>query len=318
MLISLAWIIAGLVLLTVGADRLIAGAVRLSLRLGITPLIIGLTVVAFGTSAPELFVSLQASLNNTGDIAMGNIIGSNIFNLSIILGIAALSQPIEVKSQLIRQDIPVMIAATLLFYVMSQDMTLSRWEGGTLFFLLVMYILLMIRLARRGGETELIEEIEHHMPAKAGGSVIVDGLWIAAGIGLLVLGGNWLVSGAVDIAKMLGVSEALIGLTIVAAGTSLPELATSIVAAIKKESDIAVGNVVGSNIFNLLCIGGLAPLVKPFAFPDVEPADFLVMIALTLVLLPITLTARRIGRVEGMFFLGCYAAYLYYIWPTPV
>lgn len=316
MLIHLLWIAAGFVLLTVGADRLVAGSVRLSLRFGISPLLIGLTVVSFGTSAPELFVSLHASLLGNGDIAMGNIIGSNIFNLSMILGLAALMQPITIKSQLIRQDIPVMIAVTILFYVVTRDLMMQRWEGGVLFVLLIGYIVLMITQARRGGEPELTEEISHHIPAKAAGSALVDAAWIVAGIGLLVLGSHWLVGSAVKVAEALGVSQAIIGLTLVAAGTSLPELATSVVAALKKESDIAVGNVVGSNIFNILGIGGLATLVKPFSFPDLEASDFYVMLALSVILLPLAFSSRRLGRIEGLFFLSCYAGYLYFIWPV--
>jgi cation:H+ antiporter len=315
MIMHLLWIAASFVLLTVGGDRLVAGAVGLARRFGISSLIIGLTVVAFGTSAPELFVSLQASLRGTGDIAMGNIIGSNIFNLSVILGAAALMQPINVKSQLIRQDIPFMIAATLLFYFITRDVNLTRVEGGLLFLILIGYVTVTVIMARKAPEPELAGEIEQHLPARGRRGLALDLLWVAAGIGLLALGASWLVDGAVAIARTLNVSEALIGLTIVAAGTSLPELATTVVAALKKESDIAVGNVVGSNIFNLLCIGGLAPLFNPFSFPDLQNADFLVMIALTLIMLPLSLTRMRIGRIEGLLLLAAYGAYLYFIWP---
>lgn len=315
MLIDFLWIAAGLVVLTVGADRMVAGAVRLSLRFGISPLIIGLTVVSFGTSAPELFVSLQASFRGSGDIAMGNIVGSNIFNLTMILGCAALMQPITIRSQLIRQDIPVMIAVTVLFYVMTRNQAMARWEGGLLLLILIAYLALMVVLARRGDEPDLTAEFEHHIPKQPGGSMAMDFVWVVAGIGMLMLGARWLVGGAVNVATALGVSQALIGLTIVAAGTSLPELATSVVAAVKKESDIAVGNVVGSNIFNILCIGGLAPLIHPFSFPDVQNADFVAMLILSVVLLPVAFTGRNLGRIEGLFFLGCYGGYLYFIWP---
>ncbi|MGA1193074.1 MAG: calcium/sodium antiporter [Kiritimatiellia bacterium] len=306
---------AGFVALTVGGDRLVSGAVGLARRFGISSLVIGLTVVAFGTSAPELFVSLQAGLRGTGDIAMGNIIGSNIFNLSVILGAAALMQPINVKSQLIRQDIPFMIAATLLFYFITRDVNLTRLEGGLLFLILIGYITVTVIMARKAPEPDLTREVEHHLPPRAAGGLFVDVVWVAAGIGLLALGASWLVDGAVAIARALEVSEALIGLTLVAAGTSLPELATTVVAALKKESDIAVGNVVGSNIFNLLCIGGLAPLFNPLSFPDMQTADFLVMIALTLIMLPLSISRMRIGRIEGLLLLSAYGAYLYFIWP---
>ncbi|HMO99036.1 MAG TPA: calcium/sodium antiporter [Kiritimatiellia bacterium] len=314
MIVDLLFIAGGFALLFIGADRLIAGAVRLSLRSGISPLIIGLTIVAFGTSTPELFVSLRANLTGSGDIAMGNIIGSNIFNLAVILGISALIQPINVKSQLIQQDIPVMIGATLLFFAMARNLTIERWEGGVLFTLLVAYILLNVRLARRHAEPELSEEFEHHMP-KAPGTLPADIFWMTLGIGLLVAGSNLLVAGAVSLAEAAGVSKALIGLTLVAAGTGLPELATSIVAAIKKESDLAVGNIVGSNIFNILCIAGLSPLVKAISFPDIEIMDLAVLAILSILLLPISWTGMRLGRREGVLFLASYAAYLYYIWP---
>ncbi|HMO50993.1 MAG TPA: calcium/sodium antiporter [Kiritimatiellia bacterium] len=314
MIVDLLLIAGGFALLFIGADRLIAGAVRLSLRSGISPLIIGLTIVAFGTSTPELFVSLRANLTGSGDIAMGNIIGSNIFNLAVILGISALIQPINVKSQLIQQDIPVMIGATLLFFAMARNLTIERWEGGVLFTLLVAYILLNVRLARRHAEPELSEEFEHHMP-KAPGTLPADIFWMTLGIGLLVAGSNLLVAGAVSLAEAAGVSKALIGLTLVAAGTGLPELATSIVAAIKKESDLAVGNIVGSNIFNILCIAGLSPLVKAISFPDIEIMDLAVLAILSILLLPISWTGMRLGRREGVLFLASYAAYLYYIWP---
>ncbi|HMP96112.1 MAG TPA: calcium/sodium antiporter, partial [Kiritimatiellia bacterium] len=307
MIVDLLFIAGGFALLFIGADRLIAGAVRLSLRSGISPLIIGLTIVAFGTSTPELFVSLRANLTGSGDIAMGNIIGSNIFNLAVILGISALIQPINVKSQLIQQDIPVMIGATLLFFAMARNLTIERWEGGVLFTLLVAYILLNVRLARRHAEPELSEEFEHHMP-KAPGTLPADIFWMTLGIGLLVAGSNLLVAGAVSLAEAAGVSKALIGLTLVAAGTGLPELATSIVAAIKKESDLAVGNIVGSNIFNILCIAGLSPLVKAISFPDIEIMDLAVLAILSILLLPISWTGMRLGRREGVLFLASYAA----------
>ena len=314
MLIHFLLIIGGFVLLAVGADALIRGSVRVSLRFGISPLIIGLTVVAFGTSTPELFVSVKANLQNSGDIAIGNIVGSNIFNIAVILGLAALIQPIRIKSQLIMQDIPVMIGASLLFFAMARDQTITRAEGLVLFALLIGYLLLNVRMAKRGGEQELAEEIEHHIP-RARGNLIADLTWIVGGIVLLVGGSHLLVKGATSLAKAVGVSEAIIGLTIVAAGTGLPELATSMVAAIKKESDLAIGNVIGSNVFNLLCIGGLSSIVSPLRVPDIEQTDLLAMALLAVVLLPMSWTSMRLGRREAVMLLASYGAYLYYIWP---
>ncbi len=314
MVVDLLFIAAGFVLLAFGADALIRGSVRVSLRYGISPLIIGLTVMAFGTSAPELFVSIDANLRGSGDIAIGNIVGSNIFNISMILGLAALLQPIKIKSQLVIQDIPVMIAASLLFFVMARDLTIHRVEGLILFVFLAGYIMLTIRQARQGGEDDLAEEITHHLPA-GGTSMVADLGWIAGGIALLGGGSHLLVHGASQLARAAQVSEAIIGLTIVAAGTGLPELATSVAAAIKKESDLAIGNVIGSNIFNLLCIGGLSSLIQPLRAPDIEMMDLVVMSVLAAVLLPLAWTGLRIGRREACLLLASYAAYLYYIWP---
>lgn len=314
MLINVLFILGGFVLLTVGADALIRGSVRMSLRSGISPLIIGLTVVAFGTSTPELFVSLKANLQGSGDIAIGNIIGSNIFNIAVILGLAALIQPIRMKSQLIMQDIPVMIAASLLFFAMTRNLTISRGEGLVLFVLLIGYILLNVRMAKRGDEQELADEIIQHMP-KNKGNPLADVAWISGGILLLVGGSHLLITGAKSLAQNAGISEAIIGLTIVAAGTGLPELATSIMAAIKKESDLAIGNVIGSNIFNLLCIGGLSSMASPLRAPDIEQTDLLVMALLAVVLLPMSWTGMRLGRREAVLLLVSYGCYLYYIWP---
>lgn len=310
-------IIAGFLLLFFGADALIRGSVRISVRSGISPLIIGLTVVAFGTSTPELFVSIKANLAGKGDIAIGNIVGSNIFNISIILGLAALLHPIKVKSQLVSQDIPVMIGSSLLFVVVTRDMTIQRVEGVLLFLMLITYIILNIHLARQGREVELCEEFEHHLP-KENGRLFFDLLWIIAGIAILMTGSTLLVKGAVNLAKAAGISEAVIGLTLIAAGTGLPELATTLVATFKKETDMAVGNIVGSNIFNVLCIGGLSSVVKPLNAPDIEFTDLAVMMVLSVILIPLCWTGLRIARREGILLLASYAAYLYFIWPTPV
>jgi len=310
-------IITGFLLLFFGADALIRGSVRISVRSGISPLIIGLTVVAFGTSTPELFVSIKANLAGKGDIAIGNIVGSNIFNISIILGLAALLHPIKVKSQLVSQDIPVMIGSSLLFVVVTRDMTIQRVEGVLLFLMLITYIILNIHLARQGREVELCEEFEHHLP-KESGRLVIDLLWIIAGIAILMTGSTLLVKGAVNLAKAAGISEAVIGLTLIAAGTGLPELATTLVATFKKETDMAVGNIVGSNIFNVLCIGGLSSVVKPLNAPDIEFTDLAVMMVLSVILIPLCWTGLRIARREGILLLASYAAYLYFIWPTPV
>lgn len=327
MLLNWIFVSAGFVLLYVGAEGLVRGSVKLSSRLGITPLVIGLTVVAFGTSAPELFVSIKANLGGSGDIAIGNIVGSNIFNLAIILGMTALLRPIKVESQLVKQDIPIMIAATVLFFVVARNLTLNRIEGSILFLLLIAYIVITIRMARHGSEEKLTEEFKHHLP-KPSGNILVDLVFVVIGIGLLVFGSSLLVEGAVNIAEAAGVSQAIIGLTLIAAGTGLPELATALVAAAKKETDLAVGNVVGSNIFNMLCIGGISPLVKPIIAPDIQPVDLYVMIGLSILILPMGLTGGKhpkekglfsggkLARKEGLLLLACYGGYMVYLWPN--
>jgi len=317
MVVDWVLIIAGFLLLFFGADALIRGSVRISIRSGISPLIIGLTVVAFGTSTPELFVSIKANLAGNGDIAIGNIVGSNIFNIGIILGLAALLNPIKVKSQLVSQDIPVMIGSSLLFAVLSRDMIIQRPEGTLLFLMLITYIILNIRQAKQGREVELSEEFEHHLP-KGNGRLFFDLLWIVGGIGVLMMGSTVLVMGAVNVAKAAGISEAVIGLTLIAAGTGLPELATTLVATFKKETDMAVGNVVGSNIFNVLCIGGLSSLVKPLNAPDIEFTDLAVMMVFSIILIPLCWSGLRIARREGIMLLAGYAAYIYFIWPTQI
>ncbi len=315
MLVNVAWMAVGFVLLFTGADRLVNGSARLAMRIGISPLIIGLTIVAFGTSTPELFVSMKANLAGRSDIACGNIVGSNIFNLGMILGLSALIRPITVKSSLIRQDIPVLIAATMMFFAMAHERILQRWEGALLFAALLGYLALHIRIIRRGPpDPELTGEIEHNLPIVKG-NALTDTGWMVVGLILLVIGSEALITSAVKLAQHFNISEAIIALTIIAAGTGLPELATSLVAAIKKEADIAVGNIIGSNIFNLLCIGGLTPLVKPMFFGEIEAMDFLFMTGLTLMLFPISWSGLRIGRREGLLLLGCYGFYLYTVWP---
>ncbi|MFG9450959.1 calcium/sodium antiporter [Pseudomonas aeruginosa] len=310
-LISLA---LGLALLIVGAELLVRGASRLALRFGITPLVVGLTVVAFGTSAPELAVSVQAGLAGQSDIAAGNIVGSNIFNVLFILGLAALILPLAVSQQLVRLDVPLMIAVSLLFWIMALDGRIGRFDGLLLLAGIVAYTLFAIRQGRKESPEIQAEYAQEFGAAKDGwlGRLPVQLALIAAGLALLVLGATWLVDSAVAIARVLGVSEVVIGLTIIAAGTSLPEVATSIVAALRGERDIAVGNVVGSNLFNLLSIGGLAALVTPGGLEvaaSLVRFDLPVMVAVAFACLPIFATGHRIARWEGALFVAYYAAY---------
>ena len=303
------YIVIGLVLLTFGADWLVRGASRLATRFGISPLIVGLTVVAFGTSAPELAVSVQAAWNGVGDIAVGNVLGSNIFNVLVILGLSALVIPLVVSRQLVRLDVPVMIGASVMVFVLALDQQLSRMDGAILFTAVVLYTAYLIRKSRRERPTEDPEEQDTSSPMR-------NLFLIALGLALLVAGSQALVTGATELAKALGLSDLVIGLTIVAVGTSLPELATSVVAAFKGERDIAVGNIVGSNIFNLLVVLGLASLVSPTAIsvsPNALATDFPVMLAVAVVCLPVFFAGYTVSRLEGAVFFAYYVAYVAYL-----
>jgi cation:H+ antiporter len=312
------YLIAGLVLLVAGAEVLVRGAAKLAAQFGIPPLIIGLTVVAFGTSAPETAVSVQAALDGSGDLAIGNVVGSNIFNVLFILGVTALIAPMIVSRQLIRLDVPIMIGASLLTFGLAWDGSLSKLDGAILFSGIVAYTVFLIISSRKdkgSADDEFTKEFGLDEPVKPYAWAINSAL-IVAGLVLLVTGSNFLVEGAVTLARALGISELVIGLTVVAVGTSLPELATSVLAAIKGERDIAVGNIVGSNIFNLLCVLGLASLVSPQAITVAANAlafDFPVMIAVAVACLPIFFAGYRINRWEGLLFIAYYVAYTVYL-----
>ena len=317
-LMTYVYLIAGLALLVAGAEVLVRGAAKLAAQFGIPPLIIGLTVVAFGTSAPETAVSVQAALNGSGDLAIGNVVGSNIANVLLILGMTALVAPLIVSRQLIRLDVPIMIGASLLTFGLAWDGSLSTLDGAVLFSGVIAYTLFLIISSRKDKadeDDEFAKEFGLNEPAKPYAWAINLGL-IIAGLVLLVTGSNLLVEGAVTMARSLGISELVIGLTVVAVGTSLPELATSVMAAIKGERDIAVGNIVGSNIFNLLCVLGLASLVSPNPINVAANAlafDFPVMIAVAVACLPIFFAGYRINRWEGLLFLTYYVAYTVYL-----
>ncbi len=312
--------IAGLVALVIGADLLVRGASKLALSFGISPLVVGLTIVAFGTSAPELAVSVGAVLDGKTDIAMGNVVGSNIFNVLFILGISALIIPLVVNVQLIRQEVPIMIGASLLLLVLSLDGKLSMLDGGMLFGLMVAYTAFLIVQSRKETKAANDEYAAEVKPATSGSwdaKLPVQIALIVVGLGFLVFGSEWLVSSSITFAKALGVSDLVIGLTIVAAGTSMPEVATSIMAAIKGERDIAVGNVVGSSTFNIFGCLGLSSLVSGDLGLAVAPAllnfDIWVMLAVALACLPIFITGREIARWEGGVFLAYYVAYVAYV-----
>jgi cation:H+ antiporter len=315
------WIIlvAGLVLLVFGAELLVKGASNLAAILGIPPLIIGLTIVAYGTSAPEMAVSVMSSFAGQADIAVGNVVGSNIFNTLLILGISSLLTPLIVTRQLIRSDVPIVFGVSILLLVFGLDGKINRVDGTVFFIGGIVYTLSLLYQSRRQKNDSERDEFseEYGFSGDRSTSMLVKNiLFITGGLILLVLGSRWLVDGATAIARSFGVSELLIGLTIVSMGTSLPELATSVTASIRGERDIAVGNVLGSNIFNILAVLGIAGIVAPQGIAVSESLiefDLPVAIAVAFACLPIFYSGNRIDRWEGLLFLFYYAAYIGYL-----
>ena len=311
---------AGLILLVVGANALVRGASKLALSFGISPLVVGLTIVAFGTSAPEIAVSVGAVLGGKTDLAIGNVVGSNIFNVLFILGTSALIAPLVVNIQLIRQEVPIMLGASLLLLALGLDGRLSFLDGALLFVLLVAYTVFLVVQSRRETQAARNEYAHEIKPAESGAwdsRVPAQLLLIGAGLAALVFGSDYLVQASVNFAKAMGVSDLVIGLTIVAAGTSMPEVATSIAAAIKGERDIAVGNVVGSNTFNIFGCLDLSGLVSGdlglAMASSLLTFDIWVMLAVALACLPVFVTGREIARWEGGIFVSYYAAYVAYL-----
>ncbi len=308
----------GLAFLIAGSELLVRGASRLAAFIGIPPLVIGLTVVAYGTSSPELAVSMRSGLAGTADIAMGNVIGSNIFNILLILGISALIRPLIVSRQLIRLDVPIMILISFLLFLFALNGFLSRLEGGILFLGAISYTFFLIFQALREKKTVSDEFSREYTGEKKKSKkmLLIDSSYIVVGLGLLVLGSSFLINSSVVLARLFGIGELVIGLTIIAAGTSLPEVATSITASMRGERDIAVGNVVGSNIFNILAVLGLTALVTPGGIQVSSSAlkfDIPVMVAVAVACLPVFFTGGIISRWEGALFLGYYIAYTLYL-----
>lgn len=322
---TLVWLVLGLVGLSIGAELLVRGASQLAIRMGISPLVVGLTIVAFGTSAPELVVSLGASLKGEGDVAVGNVVGSNICNILLILGLSATIVALPVSKQLLRFDLPVMILVSGLVWAMCWDQSLSRVEGAGLAIGIVVYTIWNVLASRwktkreaaaleaqaiADGET--VEEVVH----SGWWGVILNSILVGVGLVFLATGADWFIDSAVTLALSLGVSQLVIGLTLVAVGTSLPEIFTSIIAAIRGQQDIAVGNVVGSNIFNILCVLGFSSVASTKGIAvsgDALTRDFPVMFAVALLCIPVFVTGHRISRGEGLLFLMGYIGYTSYL-----
>jgi cation:H+ antiporter len=338
-LVTVGLLVAGLVLLLAGAEGLVRGASGIAARLRIPPLVIGLTVVAFGTSAPEFAVSLRSTFDGQTGLAVGNVVGSNIFNVLFILGLSAIITPLAVSRQLVRVDVPIMATASAVVWFMAVDGFIGRLEGSILASTLLLYLLLQVKLGMADGQLQEGKPGRAlpgtgsgggaaSAPGRSGASpevvgaagratpILVQAGMALAGLGLLVLGARWLVAGAVEIASALGISDLVIGLTVIAGGTSLPEVATSVLASLRGERDIAVGNVVGSNLFNILGVLGITAAIVPGGLP-VPPAapgfDLPFMTAAALACLPIFFTGLAISRWEGGVFVAYYLAYVSYL-----
>ena len=297
----------GILLLYYGAEFLIKGGVKIAYRFKISPLVVGLTLVAFGTSAPELVVSIDSALKGLGNISIGNVVGSNICNIALILGLCSMITPLNVNKQLFRLDVPLMIiSAVVLSIFCIAGNGVNRWQGAVFFAGIIAYTVYSIRFAGKNDSSS--EDVPENS-----GSLLLAVLLVAGGLAALICGSKLFVNSAVYIARLLKISDAVIGLTVVAVGTSLPELATSVVAAIRGEKDIAIGNVVGSNIFNILAICGIAPLVAPISCPGISIVDMVMMLAVSGLLWIMMKTGFSISRKEGALLFLIYCGYTVYL-----
>jgi cation:H+ antiporter len=311
-LISILLLAAGIAMLYFGAEGLVKGSVRLAIDLGITPLVIGLTVVALGTSSPELVVSLIAGLEGNSEIALGNVIGSNICNIALILGISAMIKPMKVEKKLLKTDVLYMIGFSVILIFFILDGSINWYEGLIFTILIVAYIAFTFYKSRKAKMQALPDEVKAEM--KANSRPMLNIALVIFGFGLLILGANIFLEGAISIAKYLGVSNAIIGLSLVAFGTSLPELATSIVASVKNENDIILGNAIGSNIFNILLILGVVSMIFPINAAEFNFVDFAVMLGISIILIPLAYQKMQLTRWNGFLLLIMYIAYVYYLY----
>lgn len=297
----------GLILLFVGGELLVRGSSSLAISIGLTPMVVGLTVVAFGTSSPELVVSIQAALKGNSAISIGNVVGSNIANIALILGLSTLIRPVTVQSTAVLREIPFMIFISIIFSVLVFFRHIAFLAGFLFVSLLILYIIFSIYNSKKSASTEITDSV------KIKYSTLVSILFVILGLVGLVFGSDLFIEGSVKLARILGASEFLIGLTVVAVGTSLPELVTSIVASIKKESDILVGNIVGSNIFNILAIIGIAAMITSINLSQVNIIDLLVMLFFSVIIFPMSILNKLISRREGILLLIGYVVYIIYL-----
>lgn len=312
MLITLLFIFAGLFVLILGGNFLVKGASKIALRFNISPLVIGVTIVAFGTSAPELLISVKSALAGSPDLAMGNVVGSNICNLALVLGLMAVISPVKVHTDSIKIDWPMTMGSSILLYFSVKGGELSSSEGIFFIVLLITYTFFIVRRSRKVNYAKALEEQSNVIEDVKPGSIVNDLLFITMGCLGLYYGAEWFVGGAQELAIILGVNERVIGITVVALGTSLPELVTAVVAAFKKETDIAIGNLMGSNIFNILSILGITSIIKSIRVSEIiVNVDMIWMLAITLLILPFMFYKRTVTRVEGGILLAIYLVYTY-------
>lgn len=314
-IIHFIWILAGFTALYYGAEYLVKGASEISLKFGISPLVVGLTVVAFGTSAPELLVALEANGADQADQAFGTIIGSNICNIALILGVGALIKPLSINKQIIRREIPILIIASLAFVGMLLDGKVERWEGAVLFAAIVIYVYTSLRKSKSdpSADENDLEELSQEEIEKAqnatGKQMCLSGLWIILGLVALKFGSEWLVEHGSAVAITFGISQAIIGLLLLAFGTSLPELATSIVAAKNGQGDIITGNAIGSCIFNILVVIGITAMVKAMHANTISNFDLSVMMGVIILIAPMMMTRMKLSKFEGLVLLTIYCSY---------
>lgn len=304
----------GLVALYFGAENLVKGSSAIGFRLGLTPVVIGLTIVAYGTSTPELFVGIAAAMEGKGNIVIGNVVGANILNIALMLGVAALIRPQVVRLQLLRWDLPILIVTYIAFALALMDGSIGRVVGGFFFAGILCYTIFNIVQARRETKREVQQEFEEGLP-KPSGNLSFEIGFIILGFFLLALGSDLLVNNAIAFSAEIGISEAIVALTVVAIGTTSPELATAVVAASRGESDIVFGNSFGSCLYNVLCICGAASLIAPIQAPDISFVDVGMMIFMALLILPLMRTGYVLRRWEGALLILCYCVYLAYLWP---
>lgn len=305
-------LIIGLIVLIVGGDYLVKGSSSIALRLHLSPLVVGLTIVAFGTSAPELLISIQSALKGSPDIAMGNVVGSNICNLALVLGLTAVINPVKVKTNSMKIDWPMTMGSSLLLYLIVREGRIVAYEGILFIVILLLYLFFIIRQSRKNikATNKILNKDE--IPDTPAKQIWKDIVFILIGCVGLYFGSEWFVNSAKDLALNLGVEERVVGLTIVALGTSLPELSTAAVASYKGHTDLAIGNLMGSNIFNILSILGITSIIHEIPVHiDILNKDIIWMLLVTLIILPLMITRREVGRVDGFILMAIYVIYVY-------